>query len=248
MERTFNTLTAGPVSLDLPTGIARVEVDRSAKTASIRLHTVDREGPSVDAINRATAATSAGLTVTVPETGGSGGGVTIVNTGRGGSYSSVSVSGSGTVIVNGQTISGNGASSGITADVTVPPGTTLRFRSKSASLQVSGPLTALDATSISGDIEAGVVGAVSIKTTSGDVDIEAVTNRIAATSISGDIEVGSYSGDSAVLACVSGDVTLSATAEARGSLAASAVSGDVRLRGARHLNPQASSVSGRVRS
>ncbi|HTE56984.1 MAG TPA: DUF4097 family beta strand repeat-containing protein [Kofleriaceae bacterium] len=248
MERIFNTRTSGPVVLVLPIGTARVKVDQTVKTATIRLHTVDSEGPSVDAINRAAAGTVEGLSVTVSKIPGSGGGVTIINGGRGGSYSSVVSSGGGTVIVNGQVISGSGISNGITAEVTMPPGTALRFRSESANLHASGPLPSLDATSISGDIEAGVVGTASAKTTSGDVDIDVVTHQIVATSVSGDIEVGSYSGESAVLSSASGDIALSATREARGALSASSISGDVRLRGAAHLNPQASSVSGRVRA
>lgn len=247
MERTFNTLTSGPVSLTLPNGTARVKVDKHAKTASIRLHTVDSEGPSVDAINRATAGTAGGLTVTVPTVQGSGGGVTVINSGYGG-YSSVSFASGGTVIVNGQAISGGSVSNGITAEVTVPPGTVLRFRSESASVQVEGPLTSLEANSVSGDIDAGVVGAAAVKSTSGDIEIDVVTGQLAATSVSGDVRVGSYSGASAVLSSVSGDIELSATREAQGPLSASSVSGDVRLRGASHLNPQASSVSGRVRS
>ncbi|MFJ6559960.1 DUF4097 family beta strand repeat-containing protein [Streptomyces sp. NPDC091412] len=245
MERTFTTTTAGPVALNLPAGNARVTVDKTAKTATIRLHTTDREGPSADAIQRTTASTSHGLAVTVPDTGGNSG-VTVISAGS--SYSSISIGGGGTVIVNGQRITGGQISNGITADITVPPGSALTFRSKSADLRVTGPLASLDATTVSGDIEAGVVGAITVQSTSGDIDIDAVSQQLAASTVSGDIEIGSYSGGQAMLNAVSGDLTLSATPAASGMLSARTVSGDVRLRGARHLNPQTSTVSGRVRS
>ncbi|MFD7705670.1 DUF4097 family beta strand repeat-containing protein [Streptomyces sp. NPDC059786] len=245
MERVFTATTPGPVTLDLPAGSARVTVDQTAKTATIRLHTTDNEGPSVDAIRRATAGTLRGLTVTVPETAGGNGGVTVVT--RGSNYSSVSIGG-GTVIVNGQVISGGNISSGITADIVVPASTALTFRSKSADLHASGPLASLNATTMSGDIEAGVIGSVAAKTMSGDIDIDAVVSQVTASAMSGDIEIGSYSGSSAMLNSMSGDLALSATSASSGLLSAQTVSGDIRLRGTRHLNPQASTVSGRVRT
>ncbi|NUP02076.1 MAG: DUF4097 family beta strand repeat protein [Nonomuraea sp.] len=245
MERTFTTTTTGPVVLDLPAGSVRVKVDRSAKTATIRLHTADTEGASVHAIQRATAGTLRGLTVTVPNTGGGNGNVTVIS---GGNYSSVSIGGGGTVIVNGQRITGGNVSSGITADIVVPPDTTLTFRSKSADLQVTGALASLDATTVSGDIEAGVVGSAAVSSTSGDIDIDAVSGQLSATTVSGDIEIGSYSGQNAMLNAVSGDLALSATREASGPMSARTVSGNIRLRGANHLSPQTSTVSGRVRA
>lgn len=245
MERTLTTTTTGPVLLDLPAGSVRVTVDKAAKTAIVHLNTNDSTGPSVDAIQRATADTRHGLAVTVPNLGGNNGGITVVTSGS--SYSSVSIGG-GTVIINGQRITGGQISSGITAEITMPPNTALAFRSKSADLRITGPLPSLNATTVSGDIEAGVVGDASIGSTSGDIDIDAVTGQLSATTVSGDIEIGTYSGGSAMLNAVSGDLALSATQAATGALSARTVSGNIRLRGASHLHPQASTVSGRVRS
>lgn len=246
MERTFTTTTHGPVAFELPAGTARVTVDRTAKTATIRLHTPDSDGPSVDAIRDSRSNSQNGLTVTVPDNGSGNGGVTVIS---GGSYSNVSVSGSGTVTVNGNVIScGGRVSRGITADIAVPPGTDLVFRGKSSDLTVTGPLAALDASTVSGDIRAGVLGDAVVRTVSGDVEIDAVSRRLDASTTSGDIEVGSYSGEQAMLNAVSGDVNLAATQSAAGPLSARTVSGDIRLRGAQHLRPQVSSVSGRVRA
>ncbi|WP_405559010.1 DUF4097 family beta strand repeat-containing protein [Streptomyces canus] len=243
MERSFTTTTEGPISLDLPHGSAHVTVAKTVKTATVRLHTADSEGPSVDAIRRATAGTLLGLTVTVPDLGGGGGGVTVISTGG---YSSVSVGG-GTVIVNGQRITGGQISSGITAHVTVPPDATLTFRSKSADLYVVGPVASLNAATASGSIEAGVVGTLTAKTMSGDIEINAVTDQVIANSMSGSVVIGSYSGQHAALSAMSGSLALSATPASSGALSAQTMSGDIRLRGARHLNPSTSTMSGRVR-
>jgi hypothetical protein len=243
MERTFTTATTGPVTLDLPAGSARVTVDRAAKTATIRLHTTDTEGPSVDAIRRATAGTLHGLALTVPDLGGGGGGVTVISTGG---SSSVTVGG-GTVIVNGQRIIGGQISNGITAHVTIPPETDLSFRSKSSDLYVGGPISGLTASTMSGSVEAGVVGNLNAKTMSGDVEVSAVTGRVVASSMSGDISIGSYSGTQAALNSMSGTLAVAATRAASGSLSAQTMSGNIRLRGADHLDVSTSTASGRVR-
>jgi hypothetical protein len=253
-ERTFTTTKRGLIALRLPAGTARVTVDPSIKTATIRLHTRDTQGPSVDAINQATASTVNGLEVDVPDTGG--GGMTVIQTGHGGRYSSVSISGNGSVIVsggnvtiNGQRITGSSmVSSGITADVTVPGSAELSFRSVSADLVANGPLAALTVATTSGDIETGLVGSLAVNSSSGDVEVTGVTEQLTVSTVSGDVEIGSYSGQRATLNAVSGDISLSATPASSGGLSATTVSGDIRLRGAAHLRPYTSSVSGRVRT
>ena len=247
MERTFTTTTAGITALHLPAGRARVTVDPAAKTAIVRLHTQDAgDSPAADAIRNARHDTGQGLSVIVPDNGSGGGGnVTVISGGR---FSNVSIS-NGTVTINGVRVSGDGRSSrGITADVTVPPGTELVFRSTSSDLDVTGPLAGLDAVTVSGDITAGMVAGARVQTTSGDIELSAVSEQLDARTVSGDIEVGTYSGGQAALNSVSGDVELAATQAASGALSAQTVSGDVRLRGAGHLHPRVSSVSGRVRS
>lgn len=256
MERTFTTSTAGPTSLRLPAGAAHAVVDPAVKTTTIRLHTDDTEGPAVDAIRRAVGATTAGLSVTVPDLGV--GAHSIVHTSRGG-VSSVSFSGGssvvmvgGRVIVNGRVVTGDSdtgvISSGITADITLPPGTGFVFTSVSADLDVSGPIAELAVHTTFGDVEVGVVGILRANTTSGDIQTTAVTDQIDVTTVSGDIEVGTYRGQRASLRTVSGDIALAATPAAIGDLSAVTVSGDIRLRGAAHLNPRTSTVSGRVRT
>jgi DUF4097 and DUF4098 domain-containing protein YvlB len=93
-----------------------------------------------------------------------------------------------------------------------------------------------------------MVGSLSANSTSGDLEVTAVTERLAVGTVSGDVEIGSYSGQHATLNAVSGDLVLSATPAASGVLSATTVSGDIRLRGASHLHPHTSSVSGRVRA
>lgn len=257
MDRTFTTTRLGPTSLTLPHGMARVTVDPAAKAATVLLHTDDADGWAVDAISQAETSSAGGLSVTVPDLAGAGSYSVAYN---GGSYQSVTVSGSsnvvmsggGRVTVNGRVVSdGAGAgraSSGIIADVTLPPGTGLVFSSNSASVRVSGPLAGLSAHTVSGDVEAGVVGVLRVNTTSGDIEVTAVTEEAHVVTVSGDIDVGMYRGRQALLQAVSGDIALSATSAATGGLSATSVSGDIRLRGAGHLNPRAHSVSGRVRA
>lgn len=253
-SRTFTATGHDPVTLRLPSGSARVIVDPGRKLAEITLHTDDETGAAADAIRDARVMTVGGLEVAVPDAGG--GGMTVINHGRGSisvsgnNYGTV-ISGGGNITVNGQRITpgmtGINVISPIAASVHVPPGTHFRFHSTSADLTVTGPLDALTVSTTSGDVEAGMVGALVANSVSGDVEATAVTGSAVVGSTSGDIEIGAYSGRHAALNAISGDIGLSATPDSSGNLHATTVSGDIRLRGAGHLNVSSNSVSGKVR-
>lgn len=148
----------------------------------------------------------------------------------------------------GTIVTGPGASGHITVDVRVPDLSSVRLETTSADLRVAhGDLQVLDVHSVSGDVEAKGVHTLRGNLTSGDVLVERVEARVDATTVSGDIEIGAYSGTEFRASSVSGDITVSATPASDGFFTATTVSGDVATRGAEHLNPRVSTVSGRVR-
>ncbi|MGY3685111.1 DUF4097 family beta strand repeat-containing protein [Streptomyces sp. TE33382] len=152
------------------------------------------------------------------------------------------------VAEQGTVVGGAGGSGRITIDVRVPDLSSVRLDTTSGDLQVlQGDLQVLDVRSVSGDVEAKGVHTLRGNLTSGDVEVERVEARVDIASVSGDIEIGAYNGSELRATSVSGDITVSATPAATGSFTASTVSGDVTTRGAEHLSPRVSTVSGRVR-
>lgn len=156
--------------------------------------------------------------------------------------------------------------SGILCSVRCPEGSSLRARTKSGSVRVTGDLTDVDVSTASGDtslrdvrgslsykgasgdVEAGAIAGTSgVNTASGDVSIGSAAERIAINSASGDISVGSLeNGGRANTA--SGDVRIEAVRA--GTVAVNSASGDVTIgirEGSRaHLD--CSTVSGDTRS
>lgn len=92
--------------------------------------------------------------------------------------------------------------------VTCPPGTDLELAGGSTDLRVDGEL-----------------GAVSVRTASGDVRLSAVSDRLEVKSASGDVSVGRAAAQS-TLATVSGDLELE---RVEGPITARAVSGDTTI-------------------
>lgn len=152
--------------------------------------------------------------------------------------------------------------SGITCNVSVPHGSSLRARSKSADVIVRGPLSEADIATASGDarledvtgdltfkgasgdVVAGTVGGrANVNTASGDIALGVVGGSVSANSASGDIVVeGAH--DDARANTASGDIQLAAVVT--GEVSVNSASGDVRIgisRGTRaHLD--CSTVSG----
>lgn len=96
----------------------------------------------------------------------------------------------------------------VEARVTCPPGTNLELTGGSTELRVAGEL-----------------GAVSVKTASGDVELDRARGPIAVKSASGDVSVGTVAHESS-LSTVSGELVVRSL---EGALTARSVSGDVRI-------------------
>ncbi len=125
--------------------------------------------------------------------------------------------------------------------ITVRPG--WGWRSRSARIMIEAPLgTALDVRGASTDVTLyGALGAVRVRTASGDVRADAVGD-LEANSASGNVRVVSVAGD-AQLSTVSGDSELTGVA---GRLVATSASGDIKVH---HIAGDAhiSTTSGDVR-
>ncbi|MGP4001533.1 DUF4097 family beta strand repeat-containing protein [Streptomyces sp. 8N706] len=203
---------------------------------------------------------------TVMQIGGSTFSFSGGSTGVGQNFGVVSGSVTGMTISNGDVIIGGrkvvengrvvaeqgtvviGAGTGtIVVDVKVPDLSSVRLETTSADLRVRGDLQVLDIRSVSGDVEAEGVHTLRGNTTSGDVEAERVEARVDVNSVSGDIEIGAYNGSEFRAITVSGDIEVSATPAASGFFTATTVSGDVSTRGAEHLQPRVSTISGKIR-
>ncbi|MFB8442721.1 DUF4097 family beta strand repeat-containing protein [Streptomyces niveus] len=259
-------------------GTVNVTVDPTLTHAVVTVSTGDDEGPLADAVRAArksekTYQNLECITVRVPKVQGNtmtmgnvsfNGGSVVVGQNFGvvtGSVTGVTVS-NGDVIIGGRTVVSNGrvvaeqgtvVSGGgtgtITVDVKLPSDlSSVRLETTSADLTVDGDLQVLDVHSISGDVEAHGVHTLRGSTTSGDFEVGRVDARVDVTSVSGGIEIGAYSGVEFRATSVSGDIRLSATPAATGSVDANTVSGDVTTYGTAHLCERVNTVSGRHRS
>lgn len=239
--RTVHTAQPGPavINTNLDYVDVTVHAEPGRTVAELTIHTDDDTGPSADAVNHATLTVDGQVLEARMKGGAGGGGMTVIQTGRGGrsSFSSVNVSsgsiviGGGTVMVNGRLVSGGqGATviaggNPITVVARVPVGSTVTATSVSGDVETVGELAEVDASSTSGDISVDAVRVVNARTVSGDVRV-------------GDL------GGTADLSSTSGDITVHGGPFARAR--ARTVSGDVRGTGG--LDVDGSSVSGRVRN
>ncbi|MCQ0016854.1 DUF4097 family beta strand repeat-containing protein [Actinomadura madurae] len=104
-----------------------------------------------------------------------------------------------------------------------------------------GEFAEVDFTSVSGDLTVGGVGALRVKTTSGDVSAAVVDGAAVVRSVSGDVYLGRA--DDVYALTTSGDVTVNDFA---GRAGLATVSGDVRVRAAEGGHIRVRSVSGDV--
>ncbi len=234
---TTRTIRTGSLPAILDADLASIDLHVYTEARSdgeVTVSTRDDDGPSADAVRNATLDVH-GNRLTVRLDHSAGGGMTIVQTGRGGSsYISAGsgqniVVGNGTVMVNGRLVSGNGTfvsgGSPVTVVARLPHGSSVRAKTQSGDINLEGVYDEVDASSQSGDVEVGTARVVQARTQSGDVDVQALTGSGALESMSGDIEVRGPQSASASARTMSGDV--------RGS-------GGIRVAG--------SSMSGRVRT
>lgn len=154
----------------------------------------------------------------------------------------------GRVVAEQGTVVSGGGTGTITVDVKLPSDqSSVRLDTTSADLTVHGDLQVLDVHSVSGDIEAKGVHTLRGNTTSGDFEVDRVDARVDVNSVSGDIEIGAYNGTEFRANTVSGDIHVSATPAATGSIDANTVSGDVTTRGISNLCERVGTVSGKHR-
>ncbi|MFI5661550.1 DUF4097 family beta strand repeat-containing protein [Streptomyces sp. NPDC051684] len=255
-ERLFVSQTSGPIvlGLSLPTGSVRVQVDDRLTTARIELYTDDTSGPAADAVNRAGSEQNGqALAIEVPKLPDN----VMTQSVRGGRIvQNIGVMNFGTMTgvttVNGRVVSGGSSGmqtvSPIEARVHLPARSSLAVVGTSTDAEIFGAIDQLEFRSVSGDLTADIAGSLVANTTSGDISVGRIADRISARTVSGDLSVDLYEGRDADLNSTSGDIEVQATGAATGTIRANATSGDVRVRGGRHLHVSAHSLSGRVRA
>lgn len=117
--------------------------------------------------------------------------------------------------------------SGITIDVAVPEGTSLRLKGEALDVRTIGQLGAASVTTASGDIDLDAVdGELRVHSASGDVHADHVSGPVTVRSASGDIDLKRADHDVTVQSA-SGDVTIDGLRYGRTSI--QSVSGDVDL-------------------
>jgi hypothetical protein len=125
----------------------------------------------------------------------------------------------------------------------VPPSADLECSTASADVVARGLLGAVNVKTASGDLSFDRVGAFRAHSASGDVFVGEAFDRAQANTASGDVRFGAAHGE-AQINTVSGDVTI---ADARGSVTLQTVSGDQRAEGVERGEARCQSVSGDVR-
>jgi len=219
---TYQHPTAGPISLridDRFPGRIEAEVVDSGR-AEITISTDDTAGPACDAVrNACITADGNTIKVTVPAAPGNNMGGTVFNV-NGGNV--IIGSGGGTVIVNGQIISGGGTSSPVLVRVRIPQGSALSVTTGSSNLELTGgPLARIDFDAGSGDLYGACCDVLDARTGSGDIQVRAMGSGSARTG-SGDINIDMAGAVTARTG--SGDIRLSRCAGAASLLTGS---GDV---------------------
>ncbi|WP_331719687.1 DUF4097 family beta strand repeat-containing protein [Streptomyces virginiae] len=274
-SKTFTATAAGPLWTDVISHLGKVNItiDPTLTNAVVTVSTGDDEGPLADAVRGATMEESThqalnSLTVRVPKVEGNtmtmgnstfnfSGNSMVVGQNFGvisGSVTGMTISGGditigGRVVAPKGTVVSGGGMGTITVDVTLPSDmSSVRMETTSADLTVNGDLQVLDFHSLSGDVEARSVNTLRGNTTSGDFEVGRVEARVDISSISGDFEIGAYNGSEFRANTVSGDVHVTATPAAIGSIDVSTVSGGITTRGTGHLRERVRTVSGKLRS
>ncbi|MEV7442967.1 DUF4097 family beta strand repeat-containing protein [Streptomyces sp. NPDC091204] len=257
-------------------GTVNVTIDPTLTNAVVTVSTGDDEGRLADAatMEESTHQALNCLTVCVPKVKGNTmttGGTTINFGGNsmvvgqnfgviGGSVTGMTISGGditiggrrvvsgGRVVAPEGTVVSGGGMGTISVDVMLPSDmSSVRMESTSADLTVNGDLQVLDFHSVSGDVEASGVHTLRGNTASGDFEVDRVEARVDVSSVSGDIEIGAYNGSEFHANTVSGDLNVTATPAATGSIDANTVSGDITTRGTGHLRERVCTVSGKHR-
>lgn len=262
--KTLTAENAGPVIADItcPVGRINVTVDPALKCAEVEITGTGDASSKAARDSHVTERFSAGvryLLVDVPKPQGTVGVQTNVFASSG---NVVSFSSNG-VVMNGNsvTIGGvevvrdgvvvaqqgmrvDGVDGGITVDVKIPEGSSVRINTLSGNCVVHGHAYRVDAHSASGSIEVESAQIVDLAAASGAVRVGRLDSKGDLGTVSGSITVGRYLGTRLNVESVSGEISVSATPEASGQMNVSTVSGAIATSGARHLHPQVSTVTG----
>jgi hypothetical protein len=117
---------------------------------------------------------------------------------------------------------------GIDVRARIPHGSSLRTKTASADIDVTGSLDGIDVNTVSGDlrVRGEAVDDVTVRSVSGDVELEHVGGKLLVQSVSGDVRAGRSGGD-VDLKSVSGDIRIDALSA--GEVRFTSVSGDVEF-------------------
>jgi DUF4097 and DUF4098 domain-containing protein YvlB len=117
---------------------------------------------------------------------------------------------------------------GIRVRASVPHGASLKTKTASADLEITGRVRALELNTVSGDVRlrGEVEEGAAVKTVSGDVELDRVGGSLSLQSVSGDLRSGPVGG-SVDTKSVSGDIRLESLSS--GDVRFSSVSGDVEV-------------------
>ncbi len=138
----------------------------------------------------------------------------------------------------------DGWRSSFTIEITAPVGSSVRLKSQSSDLTVTGAAGVVDARTAAGDVALeAVAGRAHIQTASGDITLRAAGAGVDLRTASGAVQAGSVAGD-AVVRTTSGDIQLGAVG---GNVSAQSVSGDVQVSDATAGEANLQAVSGDVR-
>lgn len=137
----------------------------------------------------------------------------------------------------------NGMFSAFTVRVTLPNGSSVRAKTHSADIGVSGRADRLELRTASGDIKVNRAdGVVVAQTASGDVEIASVGSDLDLRAVSGSVEIGSVGGNIHAQTTSGNLVVLDPSADVK----VRSVSGDVDVRAARAGLTEITTVSGDV--
>jgi putative adhesin len=257
--RTFTHTTTVPLTFRLDIGPGLVEIvaeDRTDAVVTLAPEYISDE-LATRLINRATTVRDDGLfSVTVPRPVGPTGtrtivqadGVSVVQSARivTGTLTGLTITGDGNIYVSGGSVVSTGRGGNVRATVRVPSGSRVNVTTDTADLRATGPLTALAAKSVSGEVtHVGTVDHLDVTTVSGG--IHAAGRRVQAATTSGDMRIA-LDGPHAELRSVSGAISVHATTDA--TVTARSVSGDIRVTSdpATRVTTALRSVSGDVRT